>query len=41
LAVFPAVKTKGNTMTIEATDIDNEEFEPAVTETWAEVALPR
>jgi hypothetical protein len=41
LAVFPRVKTKGNTMTIEATDIDNEGFEPAVTETWAEVALPR
>jgi hypothetical protein len=41
LAVFPGVKTKGNTMTIEATDIDNEGFDPAVTETWAEVALPR
>ena len=41
LAVFPGVKTKGNTMTIEATDIDNEGFDPAVMETWAEVALPR
>jgi len=41
LAVFPGVKKKGNTMTIEAIDIDNDGFEPAVTETWAEVALPR